>query len=79
MLRVQYVIGRDLKVREQLNFAEIPRGKPEILIFLVIDQQYFPIEAQLRQCLCKRLRLVILETERLDDIQLVLFELESES
>src|SRR5688572_498789 len=68
-----------MKIWKQLNLAQIARREREIRIFLMIDQQHLAIKSHVRQQFSESLRLVILQRECVDDIQLVLFELECES
>src|SRR5437867_4507603 len=69
------MVWSDLQIAEQLNFSDIARGKREIDVFFVVHEQNFPIEAELCQRLGERFRLVVLEAESIDDVQLILFQL----
>src|SRR5215510_394604 len=75
MLRIQNVVRRHLQVGQQLYVAQIPRGQPEVVVFLMIYQQDLAIETELCKRLRKWLRLMTFECERFDNVQLVFFEL----
>src|SRR5215471_7927778 len=74
MFRIQNVVWRYLKIRKKLHVVQISRCEPEIRIFLVIDQENFPVQTESGKSLRKGLRLVTFQSESLDNIELILFE-----
>src|SRR5207247_10379831 len=79
MLCVQQMVWRDLQVHQQLNVTQISRRKQKIQIFPMVDQQNLPIEAKFGESSRERLGFMVLQIERVDDIQLILFQLQRQS
>ena len=70
------MVWRDLEIGKQLNVAQVACSQLQVQIFLMVDQQNLAIETEPGESLCKRFRLVVFEIERLDDVELILFQLQ---
>ncbi len=64
------------RLGNQIHFGNVARRPPQIRVVLIVDDKNLSIESQLRQRLRERLRLVIGERKRVDDIELVVLQLE---
>src|SRR6187431_1350668 len=79
MAGVQQLIGRYLEAGNQIHLGNIARRSPQIRIVLIVNDKDLSIESQPGQSLRERLCLVIGKRKRVDDIELVLLQFDSES
>src|SRR5262245_17007803 len=79
MASIQQLIGRYLEAGNQIHLGNIARRSPQLRVALIVNGKDLSIESQPGQSLRERLRLVIGKRKRVDDIQLVLLQFDSES
>src|SRR5262245_56630443 len=76
MTSVQKLIRRDLEIGNQVHVTQIACGKQEVRILLMIHNENLTVESQSRQRLGEGLGFVILESECIDNVELVFLELQ---